>query len=185
MMILISYLLGAAAIAESAAHAEGHTEIPVMTIVAQAVNFGALILLLIYFTRKQVRNLFVNRRQEFDVAVQRAQTAKLDAENRQKEIMAQLKQIEDTYQDSINKATVKAEAIRVTMIEEAKSAAERIRQETEATYKNEVNSAILALKAELLQGSIEGAENVLKTKMQKSDHENLQDTLMKTIGAAK
>lgn len=167
-----------------AASAE-HGGIPVMTIVAQAVNFGALVLILVFFTRKQVRNLFINRRQEFDVAIQRAQAAKLDAETRQKEILAQLKKIEDTYQDSINKATVKAEGVRIAMVEDAKHAAERIRQETEATYKNEVNSAILSLKAELLKGSIENAETLLKTKMQKADHENLQDTLMKTIGAAK
>ncbi len=184
MIISALYLLNSA-IAASAGHADGHAAIPVMTIVAQAVNFGALVLILVFLTRKKIRNLFTSRRQEFDIAIQRAQAAKLDAENRQKEILAQLKQIEDTYQDSISKATAKAESVRVSMVEDAKIAAERIRQETEATYKNEVNSAILSLKAELLKGSIENAEALLKTKMQKSDHENLQDTLMKTIGAAK
>ncbi|MCB0347832.1 MAG: ATP synthase F0 subunit B [Bdellovibrionales bacterium] len=184
-MATIALLIFNIALAASSAHGEGHSQIPVMTIVAQAVNFGALILILVFLTRKQVRSLFTNRRQEFDIAVQRAQAAKKDAENRQKEILAQLKEIEDTYQDSINKATAKAESVRQSMVEDAKQAAERIRQETEATYKNEVNSAIMSLKAELLSSSIESAETLLKTKMQKSDHENLQDSLMKTIGVAK
>jgi F-type H+-transporting ATPase subunit b len=171
------------AMAAGGAHGDNH--IPVMTIVAQAVNLTALVLLLVFLTRKQVKALFKSRRSDFEVALQRARAAKEDAESRQREILSQLKMIEDTYEEQIKKAELKAEQVRLDIVAEAKNAAARIRQETEATYKNELNSAIASLKKDLLLGSIDKAEELLKTKMQKADHENLQDSLMKTIGANK
>lgn len=182
-MMMIALLIFNFAMAAGGAHGDGH--IPTMTIIAQAVNLTALILLLVFLTRKQVKALFKNRRADFEVALQRARAAKEDAENRQKEILTQLKQIEDTYDEQIKKAEAKAEQVRQSIIQEAKDAAARIRQETESTYKNELNSAIASLKTELLLSSLDKAEDLLKTKMQKADHENLQDSLMKTIGAAK
>jgi F-type H+-transporting ATPase subunit b len=149
------------------------------------VNLTALVLLLVFLTRKQVKALFKSRRSDFEVALQRARAAKEDAESRQREILSQLKMIEDTYEEQIKKAELKAEQVRLDIVAEAKNAAARIRQETEATYKNELNSAIASLKKDLLLGSIDKAEELLKTKMQKADHENLQDSLMKTIGANK
>tara|TARA_B100001248_G_scaffold262718_2_gene261469 strand:+ start:14547 stop:15080 length:534 start_codon:yes stop_codon:yes gene_type:complete len=151
----------------------------------QVLNFSLYLLLLFFLLRNKVKSYYNNRQAAYQEAVEKAAALKREAEQNQKEIQAKIDDIKNNFENMIDKAVVKAEANRVEIVDTAKRNAANLKAETEKTYRSQVNDAIQKLKSDLLDASISNAEEMIQSKMQRQDHENIQEHLVKSFGATK
>src|ERR1044072_8276354 len=93
----------------------GHAGIPWESIFVQAFNFAVFFILLYFLIRKAVKTHFEHRVRDYREMVQRAEAARLEAEQGQREIKQRLSQLETTATDGLNRAKAEAEQLKVKM----------------------------------------------------------------------
>jgi len=151
----------------------------------QALNFFAFVGILAYFLRKKIKAYYSQRQSDFVAALEKAESVKREAELKRQGIQVKIEKIESGYDATMKKAAEKAEQNRIEIIEDAKRNAVSLKTEAENTSKTQVRDAVNNLKADLLDTSVASAEAAIQSKMQRQDHENIQDHLVKSFGAMK
>ncbi len=159
--------------AAGGAHGDAHA-IPWTTIIAQSFNFLFLIGVLVYLLRKTVKAHFANRAKEYHELVNRAETARKQAEDGKRVIQDRLAALEASSQDGLAQARREAEELRARMIEDAKNLADRLQSEAERTAQIELEKAKAELRAELLRQALNVSRDSLQTKLESSDQKQLQ-----------
>lgn len=180
LQILLSNIVFAAS-----GGASDHHGIPWSHILVQAVNIFGFGFLLFYFSKNSIKAYFKNKQEDFEKALKQADIAKKEAKEKQEDARQKVEALKANFDQSVKESKENAEKMKQDMIAEAKEMAKAIKLEAEKTYQNQLNEAIKGIKTELLSKSLESAEAMLKSKMQKKDHEDLQDHLVKSFGAAK
>lgn len=147
----------------------------------QIVNFIIYVVILGKILAQPIREFFTARHEQFFSAVKKAETAKAQAEERRREIKSKLDSLESTKEASIQNAKKEAEALRLRIVEEAKTLSSKIRMDAERTVQAEVNRAKEELREELLTQSIQLSKKILADKMQESDQKRLQSEFVDKI----
>src|SRR5437016_5838974 len=90
--------------------AEGVHEvaIPWNSIFVQAFNFSLLIGLLVYLLRKTVKQHFAERAENYRQLVDRAESARKDAERTRSQVQARLAKLEASAEQTVARATQEA-----------------------------------------------------------------------------
>ncbi len=178
-LLLTSFCGPLAALAADGAH--GHSEIPWMTIVSQAVNLGLLVLLLVYLTRKTVARIFRERKQMYLDLVEKADAAKNEAEKNRREIAQRLQELESTPEQAINQARVEAEEMHKKVLDDARELAKKTREESERAAQFELERAKIELREELLSTAVEAARKILRDQVGGPEQKKLQSEFVEKI----
>lgn len=183
---LLLTLANAAMAAESGhdAHGAAHHG-PDMTLVMwQALNVGILIIGLIYFLRKPVREFFAGQKAAYLDASAKTLAARTAAENDLKHIRAELNRIETTAAESVARARAESSDLKRQMVTEAESTAQRLRMDAETSAKLEVQRAVVSLRAELLQEAVAAARQQMSKGVTQEDHVRLNQEFIRNIEAS-
>ena len=167
--------------AEEAHHGVDPHAIPWPTIISQAFNFFLLIAILVWVSRKAVIKMFSERRQVYLDLVQRADSAKNEAEKNRREIAGRLKTMEDSSQQSLVQAREEAQELQKRIVGEAQELAVKVREESERATKFELERAKQELRAEVLATAVDAARRAMQEKVSGAEQKKLQDEFVEKI----
>lgn len=163
----------------SGAH-EGQT-IPWTSVGVQTFNFGLLLVVLFMLVRKSVAAHFENRAKEYAQLVERAETARRQAEKSHSEIKERLAKLEATAEQGARTARVEAEELKGRMITEAKTISSKLDVEARRSVEVELDKAKAELRRELLARALEASRDSFKTNLGSSEQKKLQNEFVEKI----
>lgn len=150
----------------------------------RAVNFLILTGVLYWLLAKKVKTFFTGRREGIRTAIADAVTAREEAENKFREYAAKL----DKATGEIDEITRMIQAQGVTekerIIEDARKAAEKMKEDTRARMEQEFSNAGRELRIEAVRLSTQMAGELLRKNIQAGDHEVMvKDYIEKVVSA--
>lgn len=171
-------------LASGAAH-EGHglDDHQIKTIIYQTINVSILFAGLFYFLKNPIKSFFKDKKANFILAAEKAQSIKASAEKEHMEIQVRLTKLESTSDESVSRARAEAADMKKQLIAEANSVYSRIRNEAEAAAKLEVEKAKKTLREQLILDATQMAHEQMKTKVSGDDHKRLQGEFIHNIEA--
>ncbi len=179
--LLLTPFLAFAAGSGGHSNEHGPVGIPWHHILVQVANLGGLLIFLAWVLRKTVSQYFAERRQVYLDLVQKADSAKLQAEQNRRDIASRLQNLEATTQNSLQQAQAEAAELQSRIVKEAKELAEKLRAEAERAAKFEVEKAKNELRAEMLAKAVEAARAALKEKVGGPEQKKLQSEFVEKI----
>lgn len=170
---LLSMVLAAAA-AWAAGGGEGGDHAAEMKDFAWRVaNFLVLMGLLYWMMWKKIRAFFTGRREEIKSSLEEAEVVKADAEKKFKEYDEKLKKAEEEIQNISAMIRQQGEEEKQRIIADAGRAAEKMKEDAKARMDQELKKARNELRLEASELAIQMAEDILKKKVTKEDHEGM------------
>lgn len=155
----------------------------VKTIIYQFINIGLLIGGLIYFLRKSVKEFFASKKSAFIAEAEKAQSARLAAEQEHMQIQVRLNKLESTADESLSRARAEAAEMRNQMIAEAQALSKRIREEAHLSAQLEIERAKNHLREQMIKEAVESSRQQMNTKVSVDDHKRLQGEFINNIQA--
>jgi len=161
----------------------GHSnEIPGV-ILWQVVNLGILLGALVYFLKDTVIKAFADKRTAFLAEFEKSKAAQATAEKSYLDVKAKLEELNRTANQSVSKAEKEAEEMKKLMIADAKSAAAKVREESQRAAMHDTSKAQRNLQIKIATEAISAARSILSKDIGSSDHQKLQSDFTKNIQA--
>lgn len=159
MMMALTLFSTVIAFASEVEHAATeHEAIPLDKIGWQAANLGILIVIIFYFARKSIVEMFAKRRTDYIEQSEKTKTLLIQAEAELKEIKTKLAQLESGENKAFETAQHEANLIKSNLIKDSEAQAVKMKNDAEAAIQNE----LLKAKAEINQVIL--AEAVISAK---------------------
>lgn len=146
------------------------------------VNFGIIAAIVIYFTRKPIRDFFKNRSAEIAKAMQESKEARERAIAALEAMDRKIKDVEAETNKLIAEAQTRGEKDRQAIIEEGKKVVADIQAQVKQGIDIEVQKAKTALAVEASLLSIDLAEGRIKEKISSQDHERIVKEYIAKMG---
>ncbi len=146
------------------------------------LNFAILVWFLYWVAAKKIKEFFFERRQNIKANIEETIAEKEETEKKFKEYSAKL----DKATEEINNIfeMIKAQGLveKEKIIEDAKIAAEKMKEDAQARMEQELKAARNQLRAEAAQLSVEMAEELLKKNITPEHHDYMvKDYLDKVV----
>lgn len=171
---LLSMVLAVAAAWAAGGGGEGEDHAAAMKDLAWRVaNFLVLVGLLYWMMWKKIRAFFTGRREEIKASLEEAEVVKADAEKKFKEYDEKLKKAEEEIQNISAMIRQQGEEEKKRIIADAGRAAEKMKEDAKARMDQELKKARNELRLEASELAIQMAEDILKKKVTKEDHEGM------------
>jgi F-type H+-transporting ATPase subunit b len=181
--LAINFMFSAIAFAEEVA-GEGHEE--AITFMGdwlpRLVNFAIIATIVIYFTRKPVRDFFANRSADIAKAMKDSHEARERAVAALADMERKIKEMEAETGRMVADAQSRSEKDRQALIEEGKKVAEDIQAQVKQGIDIELHKAKTALAAEASLLSLDLAEGRIKEKITNQDHERIVKEYISKVG---
>ncbi len=165
---------------EVAAHGDLHA-IPWWSLFVQAFNFIFIFVFLGWIMRKAVKAHFAHRANEYKMLVDRADSAKREAEQGHHLIKERLSKLESGAEASLATASREAEELKGRMIQEAKVLSDRLQTEATRTTASELEKAKAELRRELLQAALKSSSEILQKSLGTSEQKQLQNEFVEKM----
>ncbi len=147
------------------------------------VNFGIIAFIVVYFSRKPIRDFFTNRSDLIAKSIEESRQARERAVQALTDMERKMKDLEAETGRMIEDAKSRGEKDKQALIEEGKKVAADVQTQVKASINIEVQKAKTALAAEAALLSVDLAEGNIKKKITKQDHDRiLKDYITKMGG---
>ncbi len=190
MKRIISFIYSVAAILMSTlaiAEEEGHQE--PMTFLGdwlpRLFNFAIIAGVLIYFTRKPIRDFFKNRSIDIAKAMEESREARERAVAALAALEQKIKDMEIEAGKLVSESQARGEKDRQALIEEGRKVAAEIQTQVKQGMDMEVQKAKTALAVEAAILSVDLAEGKIKEKISHTDHERIVKEYIAKVGGKK
>lgn len=167
--------------ASGGAHGSSHEGLPYSLLIPQAVNFSVVVVLLYILTRKVVSQHFASRADQYDQLLNKAETARREAETQHRKIKERLANLESSQEDSLKKAHSEAEELKSSILRDAEKLAKRLAEEAQQTAQYEVEKAANKLRLGLLEQATAQASQTLKDQVGGADQKRLNSEFVEKI----
>ncbi|HKA15354.1 MAG TPA: ATP synthase F0 subunit B [Myxococcota bacterium] len=148
------------------------------------INFGLLLAVLFYFTRKPIQAFFGDRRAAIRKELDEAAGLERRAHQRYAQWQRRLVDLERELAEIRAGAQQRAEAERASLLADARAAAERIRADAANAVEHELRRARAHLREEASQLAIELASGILRERVTDQDRDRLIDEFIERIARA-
>jgi len=145
------------------------------------INFTILVVLLYLLLAKRVKEFLTTRREAIKTALEEARKAREEAERKYREYEERLAILDKRIGKIFSELRAEGEIEKERIVEEAKKAAERIKEQSRLTVAQEVKKAKEGIKEEVARLVIEMAEEILRREIQHSDQERLIQEYLEKI----
>jgi len=139
----------------------------------RVANFAVLLFILYKLMWKKITVFFGGRREEIKASLEEAEVVKADAEKKFKEYDEKIKKAEEEIQNISAMIKAQGEEEKVRIIADAGRAAEKMKEDAKARMEHELKKAKNELRLEASELAVQMAEDILKKKVTKEDHENM------------
>jgi F-type H+-transporting ATPase subunit b len=181
---VLAVLMPLAVFASEAAEAEGgHEAITFMgDWLPRLVNFAIITGIVVYFTRKPVRDFFKNRSLEIAKAIQESKEARERAIAALAEMEHKVKDLEAETSRLIEDARNRGEKDKQALVEEGKKMVSEIGDQVKQGVELEVQKARTALQTEASKLAVDLAEKSIREKIGPQDHERIVKEYIAKVG---
>jgi F-type H+-transporting ATPase subunit b len=170
------------AFAEEAAN-EGHEAITFMgDWLPRLVNFVIIASVVVYFSRKPIRDFFANRSAEIAKAMQDSREARERSVAALADMERKIKEMEAETGRMVADAQSRGEKDRQALIDEGRKVAQDIEAQVKQGIDVELHKAKAALAAEASILSLDLAEGRIKEKISGQDHERIVKEYISKVG---
>jgi F-type H+-transporting ATPase subunit b len=175
-------LFSAVAFAEEAGHGGEEAMTFLGDWLPRLVNFVIIAAIVVYFTRKPVRDFFKNRSVEIAKAMQESKETRERAVAALAEMEQKIKELEAETSRLVADAQARGEKDRQILAEEGRKVALDIQAQAKQSIDLEVMKAKSALAAEAALLSLNLAEANIKDKIGKKDHDRIVKEYISKVG---
>jgi F-type H+-transporting ATPase subunit b len=148
----------------------------------RALNFLVLAGFLYWLLAKKIKEFFAGRRDDIKIALEQAMAAKEEAEKKYKEYTAKLEKATEEIAGISEMIKAQGLAEKERILEDAKKAAVKMKEDTQARVEQELKKAGNLLRTEAVKLSVEMAEELLKRNITPADHDVMvKDYLDKVV----
>lgn len=148
--------------------------VPWGSIFVQTFNVVFLFTILFILLRKTVVAHFEHRARDYKQLVERAESARKEAEKGRQSIKDRLAKLEASSAQLATQAKTEADELKNRMISEAKTLSARLDQEAQRTASVELEKAKAELRRELLAQALNDSRENLKKNLSSSEQQKLQ-----------
>lgn len=181
MLLLIGVVAPLLAQASEAGGSHDAHQIPWDMLKPQFLNFGAVVILILYFGRKHIAQHFKQRHEQYRDLVTRAEKAKDEAESHKHKIGERLTRLEKNSEDSIRKARAEAAELKNHIIKDAQKLSEKLEQEAGRSALFELERAKNDLRNEMIQIAVKAAKEALADEVDDGKQRRLQTEFVEKI----
>ncbi len=146
------------------------------------VNFAIIAGVLVYFTRKPIRDFFKSRTEQIAKAMQESKEARDRAVAALTDMERKIKELEAETARMVADAQARGEKDRQAIVAEGKKVVEDIQAQVKESIDIEVQKAKSALAIEASLLSIDLAEGKIKDKIAAQDHERIVKEYISKVG---
>lgn len=178
-----SILLASSAFASSEGHgAHGGEAHGIPTVVYyQALNVAIIIIAAIVFGKKGIAAFFVDKRESFLKAQEKAQSVLKNAEQEYKLMKERHDKLMMTREESLAKAKADANDLRLQMVRDAEALSIKLQNEAKLSAKIEIERAKNQLKEQIIRDAFELSKRDLGSKATSADQKKLQDDFISKV----
>jgi F-type H+-transporting ATPase subunit b len=146
------------------------------------INMTILVGFLYWLLAKKIKEFFVGRREGVNTALEQASIAKKEAEQKYNEYTEKLEKA--TQEIAAISEMIKAQGMaeKERILEDARKAAQKMKEDTQARVEQELTQAGNLLRAEAIKLSVEMAEELLKKNITAADHDAMVKDYMDKVG---
>ena len=164
-----------AAVAWAAGGGEEHvdTKAQLIDFAWRIVNFAILLFILYKLMWKKMKGFFAGRREGIKASLEEAETVKADAEKKFKEYDEKIKKAEEEIQGISEMIKAQGEEEKKRIIADAERASVKMKEDAKARMEQELKKAKNELRLEASELAVQMAEDILKKKVTKEDHESM------------
>ena len=165
-LLVVIFLPGCAMI-------ERITHDPWLSFAFKVLNFAILVAILLKFLSRPVGNFLKNRQVRVRQALEHAERAKADAENRMEEYEKRIAHIDEEIAEIHRILKEEGEREKGKIIAEAERMSEQIKEQARLTAEQELRVAQRVLREELADLVVKVAEEVVRKGLNRSDQKKL------------
>jgi F-type H+-transporting ATPase subunit b len=148
----------------------------------KVVNMVVLVGFLYWLLAQKIKEFFVGRQESIKATLEQARVAKEEAEQKYKEYSEKLEKATEEIAGISEMIKAQGLAEKERIIEDARKAAEKMKEDTQARVEQELKQAGNLLRAEAVKLSVEMAEELLKRNITGADHDVMvKDYLDKVV----
>jgi F-type H+-transporting ATPase subunit b len=137
------------------------------------VNFIILLYILYKLMWKKMKSFFAGRREGIQSSLDEAEVVKADAEKKFKEYDEKIKKAEEEIQGISAMIKAQGEEEKKRIIADAERASVKMKEDAKARMEQELKKAKNELRLEASELAVQMAEDILKKKVTKEDHEGM------------
>jgi len=171
LLVLVS--LATSRVAAAAQEAGGQMGIPWWEIFKQAVNFGILVGVLVYFLRKPVRAYLVERTRQLKNSMDEAARARASAAEKLLSIELRMGKLSEEIAEMNRKMDAEVDEETRRLREAAQAEIERLRAQVQFAADQEVKKARAELRREAAELSAHAAEEIVAKTITPEDQERM------------
>lgn len=149
----------------------------------RVINFIIFVGLIYWLFKDRIKEFFSGRRADIKLSLEEAMAAKEEAEKKFKEYSAKLDKATEEINEISEMIRAQGLAEKEKIIENAKTTAERMKDDAQSRIEQETKKAKSQLRAEAVELSIQMAEEILKKNVKEKDHENIVEDYLKSISS--
>jgi len=144
-------------------------------------NFAVMVGILVKFAGKPIKNALRARRDAVKEKVDESNRLIQEAEQLKKTYEAKLGELDKEIEAFRKAAIAEAEQEKARIVAEARALADRIRQQAELAYNQEMKDAMTSVQAQIARRTLEAAETTVKQLFKKEDHDKMVDEFIENL----
>ena len=144
-------------------------------------NFAVMLAILIKFAGKPIKNFLKARREAVKEQVDESNRLIREAEQLKKTYEAKLAELDKEIETFRKAAIEEAEQEKARIVAEARALADRIRQQAQLAYDQEMKDAMTAVQAQIARRTLQAAETAVKQLFKKEDHDKMVDEFIENL----
>jgi len=156
---------------------------PVIAFLVQLVNFAILAGALIYFVKKPFKAYLLKRRETVKERIEEAERLLKEAQEVKSLYAEKLSKLPEEIEAFRALALKEAETERTKILAEAQELASRIREQARLAYEQEMKETLSRVRAEVVAHTIETAEEVVRERFTKEDHDRMVEDFITNVGS--
>jgi F-type H+-transporting ATPase subunit b len=156
---------------------------PALAFLIQVVNFAILAGALFHFLKKPFKGYLAKRHDTVKERIEEAERLLKEAQQAKAlyaEKLAKLPEEIEAFRAIVLK---EAEAEKTKLLAEAQELASRIREQARLAYEQELKEALSQVRAEVASHTINAAEEVVRGRFTKEDHDRMVEDFIKNVGS--
>jgi len=136
-------------------------------------NFIVLLFILYKLMWKKMKSFFAGRREGIKASLEEAEVVRAEAEKKFKEYDEKIKKAEEEIQGISAMIKAQGEEEKKRIIADAERASVKMKEDAKARMEQEIKKAKNELRLEASELAVQMAEDILKKKVTKEDHEGM------------
>lgn len=149
----------------------------------RAMNFAALVVILVWALKKPIAGGLKGRREAIKDQFEELEARKADAERVYKEYEAKLAKIDDEVSSIVEAAVKQGELEKQRIIEEAERAAGDIKRQADMAIQHELAQAVAHLRSEIAEQAVMVAEELIRKNLKSDDQNKMVEDYLEKVGS--